>query len=536
MNSDHNSGYVRAVLRAIHRGDRHAESRSCPRSRSGVRPAWSPSDCEQLMPVLMHISDLHRSLEEPISNAELVAALERDSVRHADETPSIGRPDAVIVSGDIVRGAKLGAANADQVILAQYERAEEFLAEVADLFLDGDRSRVVICPGNHDVDWNLSYASMQPVPREKYPRDVIGALSTPGSNLRWNWSECALFEIVDAALYASRMEKYWDFLHRFYKGFDLLHIPSASDDPLLAELFGKRVLVAAFNSCSDNDCFKRSGAINPEAVSRMHLDLLEREWEYALRIAVWHHNTTGPPSADDYLNVDQIQAMIDFGFRVGLHGHQHRSEVAVHELRLPEYQSMAVLGAGSLAAGQPELPRGANRQYSLLKLQDDFLGARLHLREIESGMQFVPRRLNDFGGRSYHDIAWKPVKSPAGTMIDTARLNESRLVLEAEAALKDEQYQSVLELLSPFATTLQPYGRQILMDAAEGAKAWQLILDTLGPARLIDEVGLRTKAAVQLNEFNVARGIVEGEGSDLGMEPPQRQDMLDWIAGEEAIA
>ena len=160
----------------------------------------------------------------------------------------------------------------------------------------------------------------------------------------------------------------------------------------------------------------------------------------------------------------------------------------------------------------------------------------MHLREIESGTQFVPRRLSAFGGRSYHDIAWEPVKSPAGTMIDTARLNESRLVLEAEAALRDEQYQSVLELLSPFATTLQPYGRQILMDAAERAKAWQLILDTLGPARLIDEVGLRTKAAVQLNEFNVARGIVEGEGCDLGMEPPQRQDMLDWIAGEEAIA
>lgn len=487
------------------------------------------------MPVLMHISDLHRSLEEPISNAELVAALERDSVRHADETPPIGQPDAVIASGDIVRGAALGDPNAKQTINAQYERAEEFLGEVADLFLDGDRSRVVICPGNHDVDWNLSYASMQLVPQNKYPRDVLGALSTPGSNLRWNWSERALYEIVDVPLYDSRMEQYWDFLHRFYRGFELLHIPSGGDEPLLAELFDGRVLVAAFNSCSDNDCFKRRGAINPEAVSRMHLDLLERKWEYALRIAVWHHNTAGPPSADDYLNVDQIHAMIDFGFRLGLHGHQHRSEVTVHELRLPEYQSMAVLSAGSLAAGQPELPRGTNRQYSLLELQDDFLGARLHLREIESGTQFVPRRLSAFGGLSYYDMAWEPVKSPAGTMVDSAKLNQNRLVLLAEVALKGERYQSVLDTLAPAAPTLQQYGRQLLMDAAEGAKAWQLILDSLGPARSIDEVALRAKAAVQLGEFDTARMIVEGEGSDLGMGFPQRREMLDWIAGEEAI-
>ena len=63
------------------------------------------------MPVLMHISDLHRSTEEPVSNAELVAALERDLHRQSDEHPSISRPDALIVSGDLVKGlfsSKLG--------------------------------------------------------------------------------------------------------------------------------------------------------------------------------------------------------------------------------------------------------------------------------------------------------------------------------------------------------------------------------------------------------------------------------------------
>lgn len=486
------------------------------------------------MPVLMHLSDLHRSLEEPITNEELLAALERDTKRYAGEAPPITQPDAVIVSGDIVRGVSLGAALPDETIREQYVRAEEFLAGIANLLLDGDRARVIICPGNHDVDWNQSMAAMRPVPKEDYPSDVIGALMTPGSNLRWSWSDCQLYKIVDGALYDSRMDKYLEFVHRFYAGVDLLQVPAHSDEPLLAELFDRRVLVAAFNSCADNDCFRRQGGIRAETTSRMHLELLDRAWEYELRIAVWHHNTAGPPSADDYLNVEQIRTLIDYGFRLGLHGHQHRSEVTFQEVRLPEQQSMAVLSAGSLAAGQPELPRGANRQYSVIELHDDLLGARLHLREIESGTQFVARRLNAFGGLSYVDIAWASVNSAAGTQIDWDRLNRSRLITEAEAAFKSGQDDSVLEVLGPIAASLPPYGRALLAQAAERAESWQFVLDCLGPPQSIDEVSLRVRAAVKLRRFNVARHIVE-EGSLLvGLAPPNAQELLEWIAAEEA--
>ena len=63
-----------------------------------------PESLSDPMPVLMHISDLHRSSGEPVSNAELVAALERDLDRQQDESPAIARPDALIVSGDLVKG------------------------------------------------------------------------------------------------------------------------------------------------------------------------------------------------------------------------------------------------------------------------------------------------------------------------------------------------------------------------------------------------------------------------------------------------
>ena len=101
--------------------------------------------------------------------------------------------------------------------------------------------------------------------------------------------------IVDMAVYDGRMDRYWEFVNRFYTGAGVLRVPSHNDEPLLVELFDRRVLVAAFNSCSSNDCFRRRAEINPEALARMHLDL-RHGWAYDLRVAVWHHNIAGPPS------------------------------------------------------------------------------------------------------------------------------------------------------------------------------------------------------------------------------------------------
>lgn len=487
------------------------------------------------MPSLMHISDLHRSLEEPISNPELLAALERDAARYVDEDPPIPTPEAVVVSGDIVLGALLDDPAFEQKIVDQYEKAEDFLVGLADMFLDGDRSRIVICPGNHDVDWNKSRASMRLVEPDRYPQDIAGALVSPGSRFRWNWSDCSLYEIFDEQAYASRMDEYLAFLKSFYTGIDLLQFPADLEMPLLAELFDRRVLIAAFNSCSQNDCYRRRGEIDAQVASQLHLDLQARGWKYELQIAVWHHNTAGPPHSDDYLNIEQIRTMIDFGFRLGLHGHQHRSEVTAQQMKLPEEQTMTVLSAGSLAAGNPELPRGVNRQYSMLEISEDFHGVRLHLREIETGTQFGARRLNTFGGRSYYETEWTPVRSATGTVVDAPRLNRSQLVIDAEAMVRTGDFQLALDTLAPVAATLDSYGRRLLVEGSEGARNWRLALELTAEAQSHDEVAFRVRAAVELREFDTARKIVQDEGSALGMEMPQRQALLDWISGEEAI-
>ena len=58
---------------------------------------------------ILHISDLHRSSRDPIANDTLVAALLADRDRYVIETPEIPYPNAIVVSGDLIHGASLGA-------------------------------------------------------------------------------------------------------------------------------------------------------------------------------------------------------------------------------------------------------------------------------------------------------------------------------------------------------------------------------------------------------------------------------------------
>jgi len=103
---------------------------------------------------IMHISDLHRSPTHPISNDELLSCLVADRERQRCEAPHVSPVDAIIVTGDIIQGVLLGFEDYTSELRRQYAVALQFLIELAERFVDGDRSRVILLPGNHDVDWN----------------------------------------------------------------------------------------------------------------------------------------------------------------------------------------------------------------------------------------------------------------------------------------------------------------------------------------------------------------------------------------------
>jgi 3',5'-cyclic AMP phosphodiesterase CpdA len=88
---------------------------------------------------ILHISDLHRSPDEPVDNHSLIAALLNDLDRYMGETPVVPSPDAVVVSGDLVQGVRLGEEGWKQNIRRQYQVASEFLDVVVREFLCGTK-------------------------------------------------------------------------------------------------------------------------------------------------------------------------------------------------------------------------------------------------------------------------------------------------------------------------------------------------------------------------------------------------------------
>src|SRR5437870_2400034 len=101
---------------------------------------------------ILHISDLHRNPDSPIRNDALLGSLENDRQRYTmKEDPLVRPPDIIIVSGDIIQGVPPGTIDVDEKLREQYGEALDFLGQAADLLVAGDRQRVVLVPGNHDV-------------------------------------------------------------------------------------------------------------------------------------------------------------------------------------------------------------------------------------------------------------------------------------------------------------------------------------------------------------------------------------------------
>lgn len=345
---------------------------------------------------ILHISDLHRSQDEPMDNKSIVAALVADRDRYVRETPQVPSPQAIVISGDLIAGAPLESDNCKQSIQAQYEVTGSFMDELCDLFLEGDKRRIVLTPGNHDVCWNTSLQAMEEVPKSEYPNDVYTSLIQPGSNYRWSWSSRKLFRISDETKYNQRMDLYWEFVESFYEGVNLSFPIDRSRGFQLFELCDRRILVASFDSIDGNDCFNYAGSVSPGSVGKCAIELRKVPHDYELQVAVWHHSIQGPPLHSDYMDASQVQEMIGHGFQLGLHGHHHLASTSTQYVHLDESRSMAVVGAGSLCAGANQLPRGENRQYNLIVIEDDFVSARIHAREMGEGDQFTQKRNGAF--------------------------------------------------------------------------------------------------------------------------------------------
>ena len=453
--------------------------------------------------------------------------MDSDFTRQKNEVPEIGNIDAVIVCGDIIQGSVLGNPSYADEINSQYQAALEFLSEVADRYLNGARSQIVIVPGNHDVDWNTAFSKMTEVSEATQETDLNKYLRLPDTPFRFCYKTRKLYQIEDLIGYEERFRCFNEFISKFYENSDLQFPLHTENTYNLFRLNGSKIVVAGFNSCLDNDCFNPIGKISDKAIGDAYLKIKDADIDHLLAIAVWHHSINGPPASNDYMDINHVREMASRGFKLGLHGHQHKMDVFPETVRLPGEEQILVVSAGSLCVGPSELPEGERRQYNVIEIPDDYASVRIHVREMVAPRTFGPRYLHFFGGNSYDDFKL---------------LNEATMLkrpiektLLAEKLIAEESFNDAAKLLLSDQAFKTEHGRRLLYEACYMGKLFDIAIENLNPPHSITELVFLVDALCKKNRHENAIQIVGDCGTQLELPPSQQQELLGQIELEMKI-
>ena len=486
------------------------------------------------MYTIMHISDLHRSEAAYISNDELLSCLSADYQRFQEESPSISIPNAIVVTGDLIQGLPLGSSDYPAELARQYDVALELMIGFAENFLDGDRSKLIIGLGNHDVDWNMAFQSMRRV--EHDGGQIPKLLSIPDSCYRWSWDTLELLQITNQTMYKERFKYFCEFYKQFYDGVSLAFLVDPTRPWNLFELDDGRIAVCTFNSCVNNDCFSTIGEIPADAIAQSHMELLAIRRRYSLKMAIWHHDVQGPPRRSDYLDTDSIKLMIDKGYRIGMHGHRHRADASPYSVHASERHSMAVVGAGSLCAGPRELPTGVNRQYNIIEISDSYTKGRLHVREMFTTGILTRGRLTALGGASHVDLEWSI--TPPDSMVNTGRSGGHVLakVERIETLIQAKDCPAAVLLIERDTDIPSDYRRKLMSEALFEGQMWEKLSEHLSKPLNSQELTYSLRARAEIKDWPVGEAILR-EAKAAGLIPIITISELEgWFRAEKGIS
>src|SRR6266568_3377952 len=241
---------------------------------------------------VLHISDLHRDLTNELGNAPLLESLVRDvEQRYAKNDPPISKPALCIVSGDLVYGAKAGSPNFASELTRQYSQAKELLVGIADKLFEGDRQRIILVPGNHDVSYNhvLNASKQISIPTSDSERaNLVTELFQHRTKLRWSWSKLCFHRITDETQYAQRLCNFATAYNDFYQGRRTFSL----DPRLQFDFFDYPHLdftVLGLSSCDENDLLNPIASIHSDALAGATSALRQARYSGRLIAAVWHH-------------------------------------------------------------------------------------------------------------------------------------------------------------------------------------------------------------------------------------------------------
>jgi 3',5'-cyclic AMP phosphodiesterase CpdA len=413
---------------------------------------------------ILHISDLHRDLTNELGNAPLLESLLRDVERYPKSNPPIPTPALCIVSGDLVYGAKGGSADFATELTRQYAQATELLIGIADRLFEGDRQRVVLVPGNHDISLNHTLQASQriPIPVDDVEKaKLVAELFEHRTKMRWSWEDMCFYRIADESKYAERLGHFAAAYHGFYRGSRTFSL----DAGLQFEFFDYPHLdftVLGLSSCDRNDPLNRVAAIHPDALAGATNALRQAKYSGRTIAAVWHHSLFGIPTQNDFMDSEMLLHLTDAGVALGFHGHQHRARCIEERHQIAgDRRRIVVISASTLCAGPSQLSPGEPRGYNVVEVDTDKRTCRVHQRRMHNNdftfPIWAPGHFTETN-QPFLDLRIDAPLRPRPPELDTAFRLET-----AERLLGAGQWKEVIELLA--GTPPDSIGRSLLAKA-----------------------------------------------------------------------
>ncbi len=240
------------------------------------------------------------------------------------------RPDLLAVTGDLAEWGKK----------QEFEEVFTFLDRTAG-FLGLGRDRVLVVPGNHDINRNAC---------EAYFKDCEADDETPREPF---WP---------------KFRHYAGFFERFYEGIKGVQFTEAEPWTLF-EIQDLRVVVAGLNSTireshRDKDHYGWLGETQLRWFAGKLRAYRERGW---MRIGLVHHNVQRGAMEDEenLHDTDDLKRILGGEFNLLMHGHTH--EGRLHWLS----QKLPVLSTGSASVIVDARPKEVPNQYQVIRLYPD---------------------------------------------------------------------------------------------------------------------------------------------------------------------
>ncbi len=308
---------------------------------------------------ILHLSDLHFGTPDQAKlwSNQLASDLQNEL--------DISQLDALILSGDI----------ANKSTPAEYEAAQQFIYNLYQEFTLKSE-KIIIVPGNHDLNWSLAKKGYQLFDRDEYEGQL-----KPGEYIE---ESASVIRVRDEEKYKQRFEHF----RNFYQIIKTQPYPLDYDQQYTLDHFpNQNLLILGLNSAWQLDHhYKSRASINMNALSNALTEIRRnQDYKNCLKIAVWHHplDSAWEDRIKDQSFMEQLAVA---GFRLFLHGHVHKAETNLYRYDMSAIgRKLDRICAGTFGAPTQELNPGYPWQYNLLKISENNLTVYTRRREELNG-------------------------------------------------------------------------------------------------------------------------------------------------------